>query len=94
MLVFLWLQDFKNFMLKKMPLQTTITVTKIAQNRFKLLEYFSHLIKVISYVMEYISIANLVQKFAGHMPRFAYELKAQSQFMERCSCDQLTLLGC
>ena len=66
---------------------------------FQILEYFSHLVKVIlkkdvSYFMEYIFITNLFQKFAGHMHRFAYELKAQSQFMERCSYDQLTLLGC
>ena len=66
---------------------------------FKILEYFSHLVKVIlkkaiSYFMEYISNTNLFQKFARHKHRFAYELKTQSQFMKRCSCDQLTLLGC
>ena len=66
---------------------------------FQILEYFSHLVKVIlkkdvSYFMEYIFITNLFQMFAGHMHRFAYEPKALSQFMKRCSYDRLTLLGC
>ena len=61
-------------------------------------------ITVITYLLDFISITSeykcapqfchLFQKFAGNKDRLAQALEVQSLYIERCSCDQITLPGC